>query len=568
MFRKFFLVFKDADLRTKMFKILGLLIGARFLSQIPIPLFDLKDLTPIINSDQTLGLLDTIAGGSFGKLSFVMLGIGPYITASIVMQLMGVIIPRLNEIRRDEGEMGQQKINRWTRFLAVPISMLNAWGILQFLSNAPAEQRVVTLPAQLTGSGVSLDSIFWWTVVIGSMTAGSIIMMWIGEIINEYKMGNGISMIILAGIASKLPSQLIEVAQQSAPSFKELFARFNFSKLFNLDVWKAFLIENPQWQGIRSVAFFVFLFVFTLMFVVFFNDAIRKLILIYSKRGHVEGKSRTLSSVKADLPIKVNLAGVMPIIFAVSLILFPSIISRFFFTANVPEIRNTADSIVKFMDSGLSDQGRADKPLPGSPTAVFGGVYTTNSIDELKVAKLNDYTLGTDILGFTVSTKPEQSSKFFENTFLQFELPGTNLGFLPSTIIAWNGVMAYLFFYFILIIFFTYFFTSEIGFKTKDISEDLQKSGAYIAGFKPGKETENYLSYVSNRINIFGAFFLAVIAILPIIFQSKLQNLGDGTLTGIVGGTTILILVAVTVESLQQIDAQATNVDYDRFKSF
>jgi preprotein translocase subunit SecY len=567
MFRKFFLVLKDSELRTKMLKIVLLLIGTRLLAQIPIPLFDLKDLSPIIDQDQTLGLLNTIAGGSFGKLSFVMLGIGPYITASIVMQLMGIIVPSINAIRREEGDMGQQKINRWTRFLAVPISMLNAWGILQFLSNAPIEQRIVTLPDQLTAKGITLESTFWWLVVIGSMTAGSIIMMWVGEIINEYKMGNGISMIILAGIASKLPSQLIKLVQDSVPSFQLLFQKFSFSKLFNLDVWKAFLIENPTWFQIRAVAFFFGLFLFTLLFVVFFNDAVRKIIIIYSKRGHVEGKSRTLNSVKADLPIKVNLAGVMPIIFAVSLILFPSIISRFFFTANVPEIRNAADSIVKFMDSGLSDQGRADRQLPGSPTASFAGVYTTNSVEELKVGKSNDYTLGQDILGFTISTKSEQSSKFFENTFLQFELPGNNLGFLPSTIIAWNGVMAYLLLYFLLIVFFTYFFTSEIGFKTGEISEDLQKSGAYIPGYKPGKETESYLSYVSNRINVFGAFFLAIIAILPIVFQSKLQ-IGDGTLTGIVGGTTILILVAVTVESLQQIDAQATNVDYDRFKSF
>ncbi len=572
MFRRILLVLTDAELRIKIIKIVLLLIASRILAHIPIPLFEIKDLSPIIDADQFLGLLNTIAGGSYGKLSFVMLGIGPYITSSIVMQLLGVIIPKLNELRKEGGEAGQQQINRWTRYLTVPVAALNSWGILQFLSNSPTEQKVVALPEVLAGKELTLASFGWWSVVIISMTCGSIIMMWIGEIINEYKMGNGISLMILAGIAANLPSKLSKVVPIFWANVQLLFEKSgllqgNFSKVTNLNTWKAFLWENPTWDVLRRDALLVLIFGATLFLVIFFNDAVRKMVIIYSRRGHTEGKSRTLNSVQADLPIKVNIAGVLPIIFAVSLILFPTILSRFFFTANVQSLRSTAQTVETFLSSNPSEQKEI---LPGSPKSNFLGFYTTNSKEELDIAKKNDFSKGQDLFGFTLSTNPDIKNELFDG-IKTVELPSTNLGVLPKGVLRWNGILAYTLFYFILIIFFTYFYTSEIAFKTDEVAENLQKSGAYIPGFKPGKDTADYLQYITNRINVVGAFFLACIALLPIAFQSEFgSKIGDsdGTLTGIVGGTTLLILVSVAIETLKQIDAQATNVDYDRFTSY
>ena len=572
MFRRILLVLTDNELRSKLFQIIGLLVISRLLAHVPIPLFDIQDLAPVINGDEFLGLLNTISGGAYGRLSFVMLGIGPYITSSIVMQLMGVIIPKIKEIQQ-EGESGQQRVNRWTRFITVPIAALNSWGIIQFLTNAPADQRVVNLPAVLASKEITIESFGWWSIVILSMTCGSIIMMWIGEIINEYKMGNGISMMILAGISARIPSQLWKLGNETVGYLGAFFGKFNISKLpnqiFNLEFYKAILWTNPVWTPLRAIAFIVAIFAVTLLSVVFFNDAVRKLLIVYSRRGHTEGKSRTMTAVQADLPIKVSIAGVLPIIFAVSLILFPTILSRFFFTANIQSLRDGAQVVEKALSTQNKEEYRSLREplkLPGSPSNEVAGVWFSNNAKEIEVATTNDKSQGIEVLGFTLSTNPQIKNSVLGGIY-PIEIPSTNLGFLPQGAMRWNGVLLYTLLYFLLIIFFTYFYTSEIAFKSDDVAENLQKSGAYIPGYKPGKDTANYLTYIVNRLNVVGALFLSIIAITPIIFQDKLQ-IGDGTLTNIVGGTTLLILVSVTIETLKQIEAQATSVDYDKFTKY
>jgi preprotein translocase subunit SecY len=177
---------------------------------------------------------------------------------------------------------------------------------------------------------------------------------------------------------------------------------------------------------------------------------------------------------------------------------------------------------------------------------------------------------GQELFGFTLSTNKDVQTSLFEATPFNFiRWNGTNFGFLPEGTLRWNGILAYYFYYFILIVFFTYFYTANLAFKTDEIAERMQKDGAYIPGYIPGKQTQDYLTYVSNRLNVVGSFFLAVIALLPIILSSSL-NFGDntGTLNGIVGGTTLLILVSVAIETLKQIEAQATAVDYDRFTKY
>ena len=562
MFRRLLLVFTDADLRKKMLYIVLLLVAARLLAHIPIPVLRTQDISLLVDNDAVFGLLNTISGGAYGKLSIVMLGVGPYITASIVIQLLGVIVPKIAETQK-EGELGKQKINKWTRILAVPLAALNAWGTLQFLSSGQTS-TTIQLPPTLTNPNIT-ESFWYWAIVILSMTAGSIIMMWIGEIITEFKMGNGVSLLILSGIVARLPDQVIKFWQAVQPNFALLLEKFSWSKFFNVDVWKAFLWENSTWGGVRSFVMFFLIFLATLFAVIFINDAVRKLIIIYSRRGHTEGKSRTLENVKADLPIKVNIAGVLPIIFAVSFILFPTILSRFFVSSNLPVLREAAQSVETYLSANPKEN---PKPVFNLPKSEFLGFYTTNDKEQLNSAKGYDLTTGQELFGFTLTTRSDVDNSFFEGTPLEnIKFKGTTLGFLPETIIRWNGILAYTFFYFILIIFFTYFYTSTIAFKTDDVAENLQKSGAYIPGYRPGEQTQNYLSYISNRLNVAGSIFLAVIAIVPFVFNNAFQ-FGDGTLSGIVGGTTLLILVSVTIETLKQLEAQATAIDYQRFTKY
>ncbi len=571
MFRRLILVFTDPELRGKIIKILLLLIAARLMAHIPIPVLRVQDITNTIDNDAVFSLLNTIAGGSYGRLSFVMLGVAPYITASIVMQLLTVIIPRLNEIQKEEGQLGQQKINRWTRLITVPLGALNAWGIIQFLANGnPNGNNVDILPPALKSGELTTQTVGLWLSIILSMTAGSIIMMWIGEIITEFKMGNGISLLILSGIVVRVPEQFGKLVGSTGPVWESIWSNFiskpdQWSKLFNGQSWKNFLWESAFFTPIRSVFIFIAVFVLTLLLVVFINDAVRKLIVIYSRRGHSEGNSRTLGNVKADLPIKVNIAGVIPIIFAVSFILFPTIVSRFFVSSNLESVRNTAISVESYLST---EQSGTTKPenLPGG----FGDLYWTPNVDQFNAAKSFDTTKGQELFGITLSTKKDVQNSFFEGTPLNFlKFDGNTLGFLPEGIVRWNGVLAYFFYYFILIVFFTYFYTANIAFKTDEVAERMQKDGAYIPGFRPGAETQNYLTYLSNRLNVVGAIFLAVIALLPIVLSSSL-SFGDstGTLNGIVGGTTLLIMVSVCIETLKQIEAQATAVDYDRFTKF
>lgn len=584
MFRRILLVFTDKELRIKLIKIILLLIAARLLAHVPIPVLGIQDISPIIDNDQVFGLLNTISGGAYGRLSFVMLGVGPYITASIVIQLLGVIVPKIKEIQKEEGEMGQQKINRWTRLLAVPLGALSAWGILQFLASGNTQGVQIQLPEVLTRNVVTPETFWYWFAVIASMTCGSLVMMWIGEIITEMKMGNGISLLILSGIVVRLPTQLKSFWDYFWPNIQKLFQTTNFSELGKWDFWSGVLWTNSEWAPTRLGFIYVLIFSVTLFLVVFVNDAVRKLVVIYSRRGHSEGKSRTMESVKADLPVKVNMAGVLPIIFAVSFILFPTILSRFFFTANIESVRTTAQKV----ESYLSTNPSQTTPLGTLPNSVLGFYGTTNAVDLIN-SRDYDATTGQDYFGFTISTlkvnkdyvlpeNPSDAEKetnarkqiknvFFDGTFLRFETPTWNPGFLPEYSMHWNGILAYTFFYFLLIIFFTYFYTSTVAFKTEDVADNLQKSGAYIPGFRPGAQTADYLSYVSNRLNVAGSIFLAVIAIVPLIFNEYIQ-FGDGTLTGIVGGTTLLILVSVTIETLKQIEAQATAVDYERFTKY
>lgn len=587
MFRRIKLVFSDKDLRTKILKILGLLIVARLLTHIPLPTIGVQDLSGFISENEVFGLLDVISGGGYGSLSIVMLGISPYITASIVFQLLGVIVPKINYIKKEEGEQGRQKINKWTRWLTVPLAALNAWGILRYLSTSGDY-----LPDSFSAD-ISDPAYFWsWFSAIVALTAGSIIMMWIGEIITEYKMGNGISLIIAAGIVSKLPSKIKAQSGDVADNFGDFFSGLSDKGYFNFSYWGEFFTSS-DYTSARGALILIVSFLATLMFVVFVNDSVRKLRVVYSRRGHGEGNSRTLSRVKADLPIKVNVAGVIPIIFAVSFILFPTIIATFLSTSNLDSVSDKAESIQTFLstDKKTDELGEYIQEPDSIKDDGVLGMYVVDSEAELLAAKGYDSRVGRELFGFTFNNfdtncnyqaadsgnltgEDQMMIDYKDQTRTtiwgkKFDCSSDrSLSFLPEFGIHWNGISAYNLFYFILVVFFTYFYTSTVAFKTEDVAENLQKSGAYIPGYRPGKETEEYLTYISNRLNIVGSLFLAIIALFPIVMSQSVDLGASGVLSSVIGGTSLLILVSVAMESLRQIDAQATAVDYERFTSY
>jgi preprotein translocase SecY subunit len=575
MFRRLGLLFTNPELRTKILQIIGILIFARLLTHVPMPGIEVKNLSDLINNNSVFQLLNLISGGGYGSLSFVMLGVSPYITASIVFQLLGVIVPKIQQIQKEEGEQGRAKINRWTRWLTYPLAMLSAWGILRYLDTEKL------LPESFYGSSAAQT----WVIAIMCLAAGSVVMMWLGEIINEYKMGNGVSFLILAGIVSQVPRNIGQnwnnITTQLGDFFGVLSRHLDY--IFN---WQAYVnfFTDGRWFALRSSLVLLLTFVVTLLLVVFMNDAIRKLIVVYSRRGHAEGTSRTLHAVKADLPIKVNVAGVIPIIFSVSFILFPTVIATFLSSSSVSGISDAARNVQTYLSPNPArDTGTNQNVL--EPESIkkdaFLGVYKLDTQEKLLTAKNYDPNEGGELGGFMInnfkrncnaandSAATEQDKQFAKDlntNILGIPVPcNWRLSFLPEFGLYFHGFLAYNFIYFFLIIFFTYFYTANIAFKTDDVAENLQKSGAYIPGFQPGKQTENYLTYLTNRLNVVGAIFLAVIALFPILLSKYIQFDRSEGLASIVGGTTILILVSVAIETLRQLEAQITTVDYDSF---
>ncbi|KKU16714.1 MAG: Protein translocase subunit SecY [Candidatus Giovannonibacteria bacterium GW2011_GWB1_45_9b] len=416
---KILLIFKDRDLRNKILLVLGVLFVFRIVASMPIPGVDPFRLKQLFENNQFLGLLNLFSGGALDNLSIVMLGVGPYITASIIMQLLTMIFPRLKEMYQEEGEAGRKKFNQYSRLLTVPLALIQGFSLLVVLRNSG-------IIGQLDLLG-RLENL----VVI---VAGSIFLMWLGELISEYGIGNGISILIFAGIVSGIPS----------------------------GIQQYFLSYDPS--QIPIIAAFLLAAVAIIAGVVIISEGERPIPVSYAKR--VRGM-RVYGGVSTHLPLRVNQAGVIPIIFALSILLFPQMIINF-----------TAQS--------------------------------TNAILR------------------TVST--------------------AILGFLSSSI--FYGVA-----YFILVFLFTYFYTA-VTFDPDQISSNLQKQGAFVPGIRPGRPTADYLSKILTRITLVGALFLGAIAVLPIATQAATQALT-------IGGTGLLIVVSVVLETVKQIEAQLVMREYE-----
>ncbi len=421
MLNRFLSAFKIPEIRNKIAVIAGLLIVFRLMANIPLPGIDRARLLELFASNQLLGFLNIFSGGGLDNLSIVMLGVGPYITATIVMQLLTMIFPKLKAMYYEEGALGRAKFNRYSLYFTIPLAALQSYGLLNLL----ARQNIFT--------HFNANTIITNVIIA---TAGSMVLMWIGNLITKQKIGNGVSLIIFAGIVSRLP----QIARTAIVAY------------------------DPT--VITTYVAFAILAIIIIAGVVFVTEGERKVPVSYAKR--VRG-NKMYGGVATYLPLRVNQAGVIPIIFAISVLLFPQFLAQ----------------IVAIISKDFS-------------------------------AKMNDWV-----------------SYIFNNHIIYSAL------------------------YFFLVVLFTYFYTM-VTFDPKEIAKNLQQAGGFIPGIRPGAPTVEFLSKLLNRITFFGAVFLGLIAILPNITQ---------LLTGIqrlsIGGTALLIVVSVALETMKQIESQLIVREYD-----
>lgn len=415
------------DLRKKLLYTLGMLIIFRFGSYVPVPYLDRARVMALLSAGGGSSLLDFMnifSGGAFANATIFAMSITPYINASIIMQLLTVAIPALERISK-EGEEGRKKLAQWSRYLTVVLALIQAIGLYFTLKNG---YQAVTTPGFLAGA----------TIVL-TFTAGTAFLMWLGEQINDKGIGNGISILIFAGIVSRGP-QMIQ-------------AIIEYNKSGTLNIFTTIIL--------------IVVAVIVIGFVVAMTNAERKIPVQYSKR--VVGR-KMYGGQSTSIPIKVASAGVMPIIFAMSIMAFPGTVTSFF----------------------VNDISKVN--------GFWGGV--------LKVLSPSHWVYG--IL------------------------------------------------YFLLILFFTYFYTA-IQFNPIEMANNMKKSGGFIPGIRPGRNTSDYISKVLSRITVVGAVFLGLIAVLP-IFMSQTASLNIS-----IGGTSLLIVVGVALETVKAMETQMVMRHYKGF---
>ena len=415
------LAFGDAALRRRILFLVGALALFRFLAAIPIPGVDKVALASFFSNNQFFGLLNIFSGGGLSQLSIVMLGVGPYITASIIMQLGTIIFPQIKQAYTEEGEAGRAKFISWSRLLTIPIAVLQAVAFLFLLQN----QGVI---AQLGTVALVAN--------IALVAAGSLLLMWLGELVTEFGIGNGVSLIILAGILSQVPASFSQA----------IFA----GTAANIPAYLAFFI----------------LALLMIYAVVVVSDAERSIPIAYARAVRGAAMSQGAATY---LPIRLLQVGVIPIIFALSLLLLPQ--------------------------------------------------------------------MALSVLSSTLHLSFASSTAFWYTAFL-------------SNPWQYGGA------YFVLVVLFTYFYTA-VTFEPHRVAENLQKTGAFVPGVRPGRETEEYIGKVVNRITLPGAVFLGLIAVAPSIIQGV-----TGVTTLVLGGTALLIAVQVALDLAQKIDAQVSLREY------
>ncbi len=420
-------IFKIRDLRKRILFILGIFALFRIMANIPIPGIDIEQLRQFLNQFQVFGLLNMFTGGSFDRLSIVMLGLGPYITAVIIMQLLTMIFPRLEKMYKEEGEEGRRKFNQYGRIATVPLAIVQSFGFLSLLRSQGVIAGMNTIETVAS---------------VATITAGTVFLMWLGELISEKGIGNGVSLMIFAGIVAVVPSNLRQAVIRAQ--------------------------EDPG--QLANFLLFTAIALIIIGAVVMVNEARRNIPVSYAKR--VRGR-RMYGGVSTYLPLSVNPAGVIPIIFALALLVMPSMIANM---------------------------------LTGVGSAQLAAVATA----------IRD---------------------FFQNPWV-------------------NGI-----FYFTLVFGFTFFYTA-VTFDPTSIANNLQKMGGFVPGVRPGKPTATFIRSILYRVLPFGAFFLGLVAVMPSIVAG-VTNVQ--TFQFLVGGTGIIIVVSVVMQTLQQLRSQLQMREYESF---
>lgn len=453
-------------MRKRILAVLGILLVFRILAHVPVPLSDPSTLRQVLdnlfnssNTPQLLSFINVLSGGALANFSIMIAGLGPYINASIIMQLLTKALPKLEAMHK-EGESGQKKINQYTRILTLPLAIIQSIGAIYLVRQAAQSIGGV-------GDITAGASIMQWVVMVAALTGGSMLLMWLGELVTEQSIGNGISLIITVSIVSRLP----QTAGQIVSSITHGGSKWHL-------LGRTISI-NPQALLYGAIILVAVLIVTVL--VVKLNEAARNLTVNYAKR--VQG-NRMYGGVTTTLPVKLITAGVIPIIFAVAFLSVPS----------------------------------------------FAGQLMTN-MSNPHLASLGQHLL-------TWFQAPSAS------TFAQG-------GFTPYI---------YPVVYFLLVFIFTFFYTS-VTFNSKEIAENLHKQGGFIEGIRSGHQTEKYLSRVVNRLTLFGAVSLGLLALLPIIAQIFLQS------NIAIGGTSVLILVAVALQTLRAVESRALMITYDQYSA-
>lgn len=414
---------KVPELRRKILITAGIFVVFRLFAHIPIPGVNTAKLASLFAQNQFLGLLDVFSGGTLVNFSIMALGLNPYINASIILQLLTIVFPKLEELSK-EGEFGREKINQYTRLITVPLAALQSIGMYALLKN----QGIVGATNPLTLISLIL-----------TMTAGTMFVMWLGELITSYGVGNGISLLIFAGIVGRFP---VAIGQT---------------------------ISTVTAEVASNMLVFTGLAIAVIAATVTVNEAVRRITVHYARR--IRG-NKVYGGSTSYLPLRVNQAGVIPIIFAVSLVLLPSLVGGFLQQVRTPVLVNI---------------GR-----------VLSGLFNPNSV-------------------------------------------------------SYNVI------YFLLVIGFTYFYTA-ITFNPTKIAGEIQKYGGFIPGIRPGSPTASYLNYILTRITLAGALFLGLIAVVPTLARQT-----TGVTTLLIGGTSVLIVVSVVLETVKALEAQLVMRNYDGF---
>lgn len=416
--------FKAPDVRKKILFTGLILVIFRIFAHIPVSGVDLVQLKALFAQNQFLGLLDIFSGGTLANFSVMALGLNPYINASIIMNLGALVFPKLEALQK-EGESGRQKINQYTRFLTVPLAAIQAVGMFALLKS----QGIISMqnPIQILS-------------FILTMTAGTMLLVWLGELITEKGVGNGISILIFAGIVGRLPV---------------IFGQ---------------TVSTTSSQNLFNIISFTVMTLVVIVLIVIVNEATRRITVFYARR--VRG-NKMYGGQSTHLPLRLNQAGVIPIIFAVSLILLPSLFANYLTASSNAVLRNFATNIAIWFNPN-------------------GGIYNVA--------------------------------------------------------------------YFLLVVVFTYFYTAVV-FNPKKIADEIQKYGGFIPGVRPGTPTAKYLSYILARITSAGAIFLGLIAVLPALARSV-----TSVQTLILGGTGILIVVSVVLETIKAIEAQLVMRNYEGYQ--